>query len=75
MADLSITRIPSERNPSELLGELDRNEEEDVDFEIPPKAGDPTKKQSVDRRAASQRWQWSGHKDHRCIADIIGERG
>jgi hypothetical protein len=36
---------PSERNPSELPGELDRDEEEDVDFEIPPEAGDPTKEQ------------------------------
>jgi hypothetical protein len=45
MPDLSITRSPSERNPSELPGELDRDEEEDVDFEIPPEADDPTKEQ------------------------------
>jgi hypothetical protein len=36
---------PSERNPSELSGELDRDEEQDVDFEILPETGDPTKEQ------------------------------
>jgi hypothetical protein len=34
MADLALTRSSNKTNPSELSGELDRDEEEDVNFEI-----------------------------------------
>jgi hypothetical protein len=44
------SEAPSERNPSELPSELDRDEEEDVDFEIPPEAGAPTKEQREEER-------------------------
>jgi hypothetical protein len=45
-ADSSLHgRLIPHQNPSGLSGEFDRDEEEDVDFEIPPEAGDLTKVQ------------------------------